>query len=190
VSMLRDELTRKVAGRLELTEARLGTLLNGGGPGPPSPPASQSVERQPSPAPGPRLDQGLRSERDFLALCLALPAEGEAMLVEIDPDELLSSEALRRAARHLRGRVAAPLSELPADDEALARTVADLVALAGRGREPNPARLRHARLVLERARLDRAIARTRAQGGAGISELAHAREEVLEQIHTVVSELQ
>jgi hypothetical protein len=112
------------------------------------------------------------------------------MLAEIDPDELLSSEVLRRAARHLATRTGAPLSDPPPDDETLARTMADLVAVAARGREPSPVRLRHARLVLERARLDRAIARVRAQGGSGATELAREREQVLEQLHGVVAELE
>jgi len=112
------------------------------------------------------------------------------MLASIDPDELLTSEVLRRAARHLRERTEAPLSDLPPDDDALARTIADLVALAGRGRGPTPERLEHAELVLERARLDRAIARGRARGGSGTNELAHSRERVLERIHEVVARLE
>jgi hypothetical protein len=67
--------------------------------------------------------------------------------------------------------------------------VSDLVARAARGSELTVERLEHARLVLERSRLDRAIARARTQGG-GVSELAHEREQVLESIHGVVARLQ
>lgn len=136
------------------------------------------------------LDQSLRAERDFLALCIALPQAGAEMLAAIDPEELLTSEVLRRAAWHLREQIDAPLSHLPPDDEPLAKALADLVARAGRGRGPSPERLEHAQLVLERSRIDRAIARGRARGGSGINELALSRERILERIHEVVSRLE
>ena len=132
----------------------------------------------------------MRSERTFLALCIALPQQGAVILAEIDPDEMLTSGVLRRAARHIAGRTGTPLSDLPADDEELARAVADLVSLAGRAGEVSVVRLEHARLVLERARLDRAIARARSEGSAGINELAHERERVREAIHEVVVRLE
>ncbi len=190
-SALRDELTRQVAGRLELSEGRLASLVDGApAPGRAGAPASVGAGGAEGSPGQPVIDQSLRAERDFLALCLALPQPGGEMLASIDPDELLSSEVLRRAAWHLRERIHAPLSGLPADDEALAKTIADLVALAGRGRGPSEPRLEHARLVLERAQIDRAIARGRARGGSGINELAHARERILEQIHAVVARLE
>jgi DNA primase len=190
-SALRDELTRQVAGRLELSEGRLASLVDGAPtPGRAAVPAGVGAGGAEGSPGQPVIDQSLRAERDFLALCLALPQPGGEMLASIDPDELLSSEVLRRAAWHLRERIHAPLSGLPADDEALAKTIADLVALAGRGRGPSEARLEHARLVLERAQIDRAIARGRARGGSGINELAHARERILEQIHEVVARLE
>lgn len=197
VGVLRDELTRQVAGRLELSAARLASLVDGApapargglptGPGAGAGAGAGGAGGASSP---PAVSQSLRAERDFLALCIALPEAGAAMLASIDPDELLTSEVLRRAAWHLRERTGAPLSELPPDDDALADSVADLVAHAGRGRGPSPERLEHARLVLERARIDRAIARGRARGGSGINELAHSREKILERIHEVVSRLE
>ncbi len=196
--VLRDELARQVAGRLELSEARLASLLDGapaparagaGGAGGPAGAGARAGAADRTPT-APAIDQSLRAERDFLALCIALPQAGGEMLAAIDPDELLTSEVLRRAARHLRERIDAPLSELPPDDDALARSVADLVALAGRGRGPSPERLEHAQLVLERARIDRAIARGRVRGGSGISELAHVREQILKRIHDVVARLE
>jgi hypothetical protein len=97
---------------------------------------------------------------------------------------------LRRAAAHIAPRTDAPLTELPGDDDELARVIADLVAQAGRMPDVSEARLQHARLLLERDRLDRAIRRTRVQGGADIAGLAREREEVLEQIHAVVGRLE
>jgi DNA primase len=189
-SVLREELLRSVAGRLELSAGMLASLMSGTGvAGNGDPPASTAADAAVQAAVAP-VDRSVRNERTFLALCIALPQAGTAALAEIDPDTLLTSAVLRRAAAHLAGRTDAPLSDLPADDEELARTVADLVALAGRAGDISAERLEHARLVLERARLDRAIARARAGGGGSTNELAREREQVLEAIHGVVTRLE
>src|SRR5207245_24077 len=120
-----------------------------------------------------------------LALCVALPNAGRAALSAADIERLLTSEVLRRAARHIAVRTEAPLADLPADDEQLVHVVADLVARAGRMPDVSEARLAHARLVLERDRLDRAIRRTRVSGGGDVGALAHERERVLGEIHRV-----
>ena len=119
-----------------------------------------------------------------------MPELGARMLAEIDPEVLLTSGMLRRAAVHLRDRTASPLADLPADDEPLARTIAELVKLAGRAIDHGPERLEHVRLLLERDRLSRAIIRARADGASGISELARERETVQEAIHGVVTRLE
>ena len=112
------------------------------------------------------------------------------MLASIDPQELLSSEALRRAAAHIAPRTDRPLSDLPPDDEELAHVVAELVARAGRMPDVDLARLEHAHLVLELGRIDRAIRRERGQAGADIARLAREREQVLEGIRKVVGQLE
>jgi DNA primase len=185
-SVLREDLLRRVAGRLELSEARLATLMSGSGSG-----GSADPGRVPNggPASPPELDQGFRAERTFLMLCVSLPREGEEVLSSIDPEQLLTSERLRRAARHITGRASSPLADLPPDDEQLATTVADLVARAGRAGEVSVERLEHARLVLELGRIERAIRRARA-AGAPQSELAHERERVREQIRGVTGRLE
>ena len=186
-----DELLRRIAGRLELTEAQLGTLIagaarqNGVGGGPAAAGQNGRERRDPEP-----LDQGFRAERTFLALCVALPRPGARILFEIDPEQLITSELMRRAARHLAGRTQSPLADLPPDDDELARAVADLVARAGRAGQVSEDQLEHARLVLERARLERAIRRARAEQGSGIGELARQREAVLEKIRKVVARLE
>jgi DNA primase len=182
-SVLREELVRRVAGRLELSEASLASLVA----------TRTSRSDAPRPAqervPAGAGDQDLRAERTFLAMCVARPEAGGAALAEIDPDELLMSGEMRRAARHIAPRTHSPLADLPAGDDGLARTIADLVARAGRTPDVSDARLQHARLVLERARLDRAIRRARSGGGGDVGALAHEREEVLEEIRSVVGEL-
>jgi DNA primase len=190
-SVLRDELMQRVAGRLELSAGRLATLVVDGSPGPHARSGNGNRDQSASAEANlGALSHGARAERAFLALCVAVPDLGAATLSEIDPDELLTSEPLRRAARHLDGRTDSPLADLPSDDDELARIVADLVARAGRSTDVSPERLQHARLVLERDRLDRAIIRARTEGGAGINELARERERVLEQVRGVVSRLE
>jgi DNA primase len=202
-----DELLRRVAGHLDLSPERLADLIRT-----PQPRTSQPRTAQPgtghpgtaqprsastSNAPNPRTtngvhlaDQDVRAERAFLALCVALPDAGARTLFEIEPEQLITSETLRRAARHIAGRTHSPLADLPPDDERLARTVADLVARAGRAGAVSEDQLVHARLMLERARLERTIRRFRAEGAPGIGELARQREGVLERIRQVVARLE
>jgi DNA primase len=183
-SVLREEVARRVAGRLELSHEMLESVLAGRT----AAVLTRSQGRQ-APQRG-AFEHGVRAERTFLALCIALPQEGAALLAQADLEELLTSEAMRRAGRHLATRTNAPLEGLPADDEELARVVADLVARAGRAGALSAERLAHAHLVLERGRLDRAIRRARSQGGEEIPDLARQRELVLEQIRGVVANLE
>jgi DNA primase len=187
-----DELLRRVASRLELTEPRLRSLIEGAAAQHDAEPAGGAGGADGAGTPPIRvIDQSVRAQRTFLALCIALPELGASTLARIDPDELLTSELMRRAARHLAPRTRTPLSDLPHDDEELARAVAGLVERAGRIGAVSPERLEHALLVLERSRLDRAIRRARATGAsAGIAALALEREHVLEAIHKVVAQLE
>jgi DNA primase len=182
-SVLREDLLRRVAGRLELSEARLTSLIADTQPSRPAVPTAPT-------RPVATLDHGVRAERSFLVLCISLPRDGEKMLDSIDPEQLLTSEPLRRAARHLTGRAASPLAELPPEDEQLATTVADLVARAGRAGQVSLDQLEHARLVLELGRTERAIRRARAAGASGINDLAREREQVREQMRAVTSRME
>jgi DNA primase len=177
-----DALLRRVAARLELTEAQLGSLIEGA--------ARQNGAPATAPQEAQVLDHGERSERAFLALCIALPDAGARTLFAMDLDRLITSDPLRRAARHIAGRTRSPLADLPAGDEPLARTVAALVEEAGRAGRVSEDELEHARLVLERTRLDRAIRRARAEGATEIPELARERETVRERIRDVVAKLE
>jgi DNA primase len=186
-SVLREDLLRRIAGRLELSPARLATLVADSAAG-----RGGVAERSAPGANGsaPPVDQGVRSERTFLVLCISLPVEGEEMLSSIDPDQLLTSEPYRRAARHLTGRLASPLAELPPHDEQLASLVADLVARSGRAGAVTADQLEHARLVLELARVERAIRRGRTPGSAGIADLARERERIRQSIRATVARME
>ena len=191
--VLRDDLVRRVAGRLELSESRLATELA-------SPPVVRSdragaaangtaSERPPVgqvlPGPG----QPGWSERVFVAMCIAVPERGAAALADPALDELITSGLLRRAARHLAGHLHAPESELPPEDVDLARAVSTLIAQARRVPDPSSDRLEHTRLILELEGLERAIRRARSDG-AGISELARRREVVRQQRSDVAARLE
>jgi DNA primase len=192
-SILRDELVRRVAGRLELTETRLIALLASDRADRGSPAAHDEA---PSDRPPARRQRSSRPERMFLALCIALPDLGARTLAAIEPDELLTSTQLRRAARHLAdGHTQSPLADLESDDEEFARLMAGLVQLAARIPDPTADRLEHARLVLERDRLDRAILRARGQAGADAGTavtgtLAREREAVRDSIRAVGARLE
>ncbi|MEO8966987.1 MAG: DNA primase [Solirubrobacteraceae bacterium] len=190
-SILRDELVRRVAGRLALTEARLMTLL--AAPPPAVGPRSDGGATRngeaggtgPLPGVARRAGLGPRPERTFLALCIALPEPGAAMLDAIEADELLTSEVLRRAAGHLRGRTATPMTDLPAEDDELAHAVSALVSQAGRLPDVRLERLEHNRLMLEYDRLGRAILRARSGGGGSASELGAERERISEAMRQI-----
>jgi hypothetical protein len=137
----------------------------------------------------PSLQPGIRAERDFLAMCVAAPALGGPALASLDPDQLLTSETLRRAARHLTDHLSSPLAELPRDDDELSRVVADLVERAGGGKVTAD-KLEHSRLLLELARLDREIARARGLRQPGISALARERQEVRDQLGHIAARIE
>ena len=63
--------------------------------------------------------------------------------------------------------------------------MADLVARAGRAGEVTLAQLEQQRLLLERARLERAIRRAREEGTTGIGDLAREREQVMGEIRAI-----
>ena len=175
---LREELPRRISNRLGLSEGRLAALLRDAG--------SSGTRRDSRPRPATEtIDPAVRAERAFLVLCVALPQAGRRSLAAIDPEVHLTSDPLRRAARHLAGQTEMPLSGLAEDDEDLAHVIADLVARAGRAGDVTPEQLEQQRLLLERARLERAIRRAREQGGTGIGELAREREHVLDAIHAI-----
>jgi DNA primase len=182
--LLRDELARRVAGLLSLRSDQLAELLGRrqppARPGPSAPAPASTLES---------VDPAVRGQRAFLALCLALPSAGEQALAAIDLDEHITSARLRRAARHLSGRLDHPLGGLPPDDDELARTIADLVRRAGQAAAVRPEHVEQQRLYLERARLERAIRRAlttssvagggslrRAEGGADVQGLAREGE--------------
>jgi DNA primase len=128
------------------------------------------------------------AERAFLALCIASPEEGAAMLASVNIEEDFSSDLLRRAARHLAaGDLREPMAasgngqgSLDEDPE-LKGLIAELIVEGGRESVAKPAKLEAQRLQLELARVDRQIQRARGERSGEVSALAGQRAEVKRQ---------
>ena len=169
-----DALLRRVAARLELTEAQLGSLIEGAhsrtgrhdrvpGPAPrrrstpahaPSECSWRSASRFPTPALA-RCSRSTSTSSSPASCCGGPPGTSPAGRIRRWP-----------ICRRMTTR--------------LARTVAASWPTPDSASRVSPGRAQHARLVLERDRLDRAIRRARAEGATEIPELARERETVLE----------
>jgi DNA primase len=174
-STVRDELTRLVSSRFarpnDLVEKRLAEPTKGS----PSTPATGQTTAK-ARVDLSRLD---KTEREFLALCIAQPEDGLAALRGLDVEEHFSSSLMRRAARYLMDNglpvsVSAPDLD---DDSDLHALLAELIVQAGSD-EPRSEMLDVQRLQLELARVDRQIQRARGQESGDVTELATRRGEV------------
>jgi DNA primase len=195
---LRADLLRRAAGRLDLPERIVESLVPAVVSAPRGPAISGGVAvMSPPPAVPSTLDRRERGERTFLALCVAFPREGRALLEEADLEQQFSSALARRAATHLLTHLDAPLEGLPADDPELSSFVSELDARAARGAAGvRPGNLEHAWLSLELARLERAIELARSAGAAdpgstgSISRLSAEREQVRTRLRHLSGQLQ
>jgi DNA primase len=127
----RDDLVRRVAGRLDLEPALVMGRVTVARP--PSGGSAEASRRGGAPAATPprgggELTSRERRERALLAMCIALPEEGRDYLARLTDEHLSSSGA--RVAAWLREHPADPASNLPHDDDQLASLIAELVILA------------------------------------------------------------
>jgi DNA primase len=138
------------------------------------------------------LDRRERAERTFLALCVAFPREGAEALARLDPADHLTSELSRRAAAHLREHLEKALEGLPADDPELSTLVSELDARAARAADSGVTAdsLEHAWLVLELARLERAIDAARIAKSLDVGTLGREREQVRGRLRELGGRLQ
>jgi DNA primase len=154
----RDDLVRRVAGRLDLEPAlvmgRVTAARPPSGNGSAEPPRNGGAAA-PLVRPGGELTSRERRERALLAMCIALPAEGREYLSRLT-EEHLSPSGLRAAA-WLREHPGDPASNLPRDDDELSGLIAELVILAHD--EPASAEAMELNyLLLEQRRLESQIA--------------------------------
>ncbi len=170
-SVMREELLRIVADRIDLSTELLNSLLAQRRPDPAE--REQRPQAAEQRAPAASLGRREKQERTFLELCIALPDLGSPALAELDPEADLATPALRRAALHLREHLAAPSEALEGDEELTALVRALSVRAAGIERA-SPAQFRVERLQLELHRIEREIAAARARDEP-ISDLAKRR---------------
>ena len=163
-SVMREELLRNVADRMDLSTDLLNSLL--------AQPASPAERREQQPrqheaveqrGPAAPLGRREKQERTFLELCIALPALGAPALAELDLDADLATPALRRAAVHLREHLATPTEALDGDEELTALVRALAVRAAGMERA-SPAQFRVERLQLQLHRVEREMQSARSRG--------------------------
>ena len=191
--IVRQELIRTVADRLALNDALLASTFSRPvpPPRPSAPPRSRPTPSAPAAGadsddaaldaligadPGREgespalrvLDQRAEEELSFLALCIALPADGARRLADLDHDALFAGAVARRAAAHLRDHADAPSSGLPPDDDALSGLIAELIVRAGRMDGAGAPELDRAALRLDLARVNRAISARERVGGPGV----------------------
>jgi DNA primase len=213
-SVLLDELRRRIAGALGIADTRLATLLEsaGSGGGHVGPPPSRNgfeaaVPTRSAAAPEPAAAGrggagfGAKTEREYLAMCLAAGEAGRSELARIDPEALLTSAVLRRAVRRLAGQMEispgvvavtpdAPVTGSEVSEEQISLAIDDLESRAARaGRTVSAEELEHARLLLELARVERQL-HTAQVTREGIGDLAWQRQTVREALRHVTARLE
>jgi DNA primase len=154
----RDDLVRRVAGRLDLEPALVMGRVTAARPpsGGAAEPPRGSGGGTPAPArSGGELTSRERRERALLAMCVALPPEGREYLARLTDEHLSPSGT--RAAAWLREHPEDPASNLPHDDGELAGLIAELVILA-HDEPASPEAMELNFLLLEQRRLESEIA--------------------------------
>ena len=196
-SAMRMELTTLVANRLALKDRlaeralsstagasgsrKPGSRPQGGGGAAGGRPVA--AEQQEGGAAGLELQAQEETERTFLALCIADPPDGKAVLDTLDLEEHFSSPLVRRAAARLKaGSLSDPMKDPPGavaleDDPRLKELLAELIVAAGR-EHPDVAMLDVQRLQLELARIEREIQRATGTGGGEVTQLARRKAEI------------
>jgi len=191
-TITRQELIGEIADRLDTNPAMISRRLGAAGaalqqPGaasrkPTQAPAASEPQRAPVDR---RSTAEERREDALLAMCVAKPDPGADYIARIGPEHLVGERA-QLALPWLKQHLAAPLDGLPREQEALFAEISRLVMLAER--EPaDAASMELSWLMLERARLDREIARRRREGSEQSTEtveLQHDRARISDAIAT------
>ena len=203
-SVVRDELVRRVADRLEVPPSYLEPAArpargggatapgrstggsepdgrrvaepNGAGGGP----TTASVPRRPA-APTP----AERGERAFLAMCVGQPELGRELLEQVGDGHL--SERMRHVREHLLEHLDDPLAELPDDPDRTALVTE--VAMLAEAEPSSEAALRLSFLQLDLRRVERDLRRAAESRDFGRqAELLREREGVRERIAKLMGE--
>jgi len=123
------------------------------------------------------VDAFVEAEQEFLVACLAAPKAGGEALTSLDVDAAFTDDLTRRAARHLRDHLQAPLERLGPDDGELSTLIAKLSVRAAQALGSADS-IEGAAINMELMRVRRDKAAARASGQGGVAQLA-AREDDL-----------
>jgi DNA primase len=170
-SAMRDELVGVIADRMNLAPSVIAERLAAGS----APVPAGNGAGAPRTAATASLDPTGRAEHSFLAQCLAAPAAGRDALATLDLDATFTTDLTRRAAAHVRDRLAGG-ADVPAGDDELVTLIAELVVRAGEMRSSEAA-VEAERLRLKLLALDRRIAASKA-AGQPTSALSAERQEL------------
>jgi DNA primase len=178
---VKDEQLRKVADRLQLSEASLGRLRSA---------RAESAGRQTETRAGdPQAARPAVSaerelaERLFMAMCLGEKAEGRAYLEKLS-DEQLSTPLMRELRDHLVSNYENPLSEAAGLKAELRDAVTEVAMLSERENASAMA-IRLGFLQLKKAGLDRSLAGAPA---ADKVEIERRRQEVIKELGDLTAE--
>jgi DNA primase len=191
-SVLREDLLRTIADRLDVEPSLAANLLGRsapaappvGAPGPGDAPAPRGP-RAPVPDLPAAVARSEGIERTFLELCVAQPGAGRDALAKVDVEEHFASPLMKRAAHHLLEHLDAPTEGVPDDDPELATLMMALTVEAGRHPQ-SIATLDAQRLQLELRRLTRRLNAARRAGEPGVTEIAAQREKVQAELDDAV----
>jgi DNA primase len=186
-SALREELIALVADRTDLSPALVGSWLaqgggagaraGTGGRGPFGRDREDEAGRGTSTRPPRAVDAFVEAEQEFLVACLAAPKAGGEALTSLDVDAAFTDDLTRRAARHLRDHLQAPLERLGPEDGELSTLIAKLSVRAAQALGSADS-IEGAAINMELMRVRRDKAAARASGQGGVAQLA-AREDDL-----------
>jgi DNA primase len=195
-SALREELIALVADRTDLSPALVGSWLaqgapaggrGGGGGGRRAGGSTRDDQAAPGPAARPQraVDAFVEAEQEFLVACVAAPKAGADALASLDLEAMFTDDVTRRAARHLRDHMHAPLDGLDAEDAELSTLIAKLSVRAAQALGSTDS-IEGASINMELMRVRRDKAAARASGQGGVAELAAREDELRRRLDRVI----
>ena len=190
-SVLRDDLMRRVSGRLELTEGQLRGRLSAVSAAPAPRAPGRQRPRSGGP-PRPRRDCRRRpaAEREFLSLCIALPDLGEQVLGQID-DRSAADRRVDAPGRAPPGRAHAHAAGRPARRRRGVRPRRSAAWSSSPAGCPTPAASASSTPAwCSSATGSTAPSSAPAARASGTNELARERETVRDAIRAVVARLE
>jgi DNA primase len=193
-SALREELIALVADRTDLSPALVGSWLAQGagrarGGGGARRPGGSARDDQAAPGPAARppraVDAFVEAEQEFLVACVAAPKAGADALASLDLEAMFTDDVTRRAARHLRDHMHAPLDGLDAEDAELSTLIAKLSVRAAQALGSTDS-IEGASINMELMRVRRDKAAARASGQGGVAQLAAREDELRRRLDRVI----